>query len=489
MGAGRERGTSDRGFDECTFRASSVMTTLLDKIWRRHIVLTLGEECLLYVDRNFVHEESTQAFEALAGGRRLYRAHNQVAFCDHYAPTRGRERGVAAIPDPEVREMIVQLEMNAARHGLTHFGMDHAQQGIMHVVGPELGLVLPGFIVTGSDSHTCTNGAFGAFAFGIGQSELRQVFMTQTIWRRKPKAMRITVDGVPAPGIAAKDIILNVISTIGPNGAGGYAIEYAGSCIARMSMGERMTICNMSIEAGAQAGMIAPDEKTIAYLESRQPLPRELWTRAVEDWRELRADSHAAYDRELKIDGGTVEPMVTWGTSLEDAAPVHGCVPDPSTIPDSERRTRVERALNYMALAPGTRLSDIDIDLVFIGSCSNARIEDLRSAAEVLKGRCARVPVIVAPGSRTVKRQAEAEGLDEIFRGAGCEWRDAGCSMCVGSNGDLVPPGRRCASTSPRNFEGRQGPGARTHVMSPAMAAAAALTGKITDVRRLLGAF
>ena len=465
------------------------MPTLLDRIWTRHVVQTLGEECLLYVDRNFVHEESTQAFEALVTqGRPMLRPASNVAFCDHYAPTRHRERGVAAIADVEVREMIEALGSNARRHGLAHFGIDHAQQGIMHVVGPELGLVLPGFVVTGSDSHTCTNGAFGAFAFGIGQSELRQVFLTQTVWRRKPKAMRIKIDGSLAQSVSAKDVVLHVIATIGANGGSGYVLEYAGSCIERMSMEARMTVCNMSIEAGSQAGMIAPDATTVAYIEARTPIAdAQRWTRAVSDWFELRADEDAVYDREVAIDAAAVQPRVTWGTSLDDSAPVRGCVPDPSALADAERRARMERALAYMDLQPGTPMTDIGIDLVFIGSCSNARIEDLRSAARVLEGRRVRVPAVVSPGSRTVKRQAEAEGLDRIFTDAGFEWRDSGCSMCVGSNGDTVQPGKRCASTSPRNFEGRQGPGARTHVMSPAMAAAAAVTGKITDVETLLG--
>ena len=466
------------------------MTILLDKIWTRHVVRTLGEESLLYVDRNFVHEESTQAFESLAVERRpLLRPASNITFCDHYAPTRGRERGMAALEDPEVREMIVRLDANAVQHKLQHFGMGHAQQGIMHVVGPELGFVLPGLIVTGSDSHTCTNGAFGALAFGIGQSELRQVFMTQTVWRRKPKAMRITIDGTLAAGVTAKDVIMSVISAIGATGGSGYAVEYAGTCVARMSMGERMTVCNMSIEAGSQAGMVAPDATTFAYLEAHWPfVDGAMWERAVSDWMALRSDDDAAYDRELTIDATTTQPMVTWGTSLDDAVPVHGCVPDPCALEDSELCARMQRALSYMALTPGTPITDIGIDLVFIGSCSNSRIEDLRTAAQVIKGRRVRVPAVVSPGSRSVKRQAESEGLDVIFKNAGADWRDSGCSMCVGSNGDVVPAGQRCASTSPRNFEGRQGPGARTHVMSPAMAAAAAVTGKITDVRTLIGA-
>jgi 3-isopropylmalate/(R)-2-methylmalate dehydratase large subunit len=453
------------------------------------MVATLGEESLLYVDRNFVHEESTQAFEALAHEQRpFYRPAQNLAFCDHYAPTRGRERGVSAIADLEVREMIVQLEANAVRHGLRHFGMAHAQQGIMHVVGPELGLVLPGFVITGSDSHACTNGAFGALAFGVGQSELRQVFFTQTVWKRKPKAMRIAIEGALGAGVSAKDAVLHVIAAIGANGGNGYALEFAGSCVRSMSMEARMTLCNMSIEAGSQAGMVAPDTTTIAFLEERSPLRDTLfWPGCVEAWLALHPGPGARYDRDLHIDAAAVQPTVTWGTSLDDSVAVDGCVPDPAKVEDSERRARMERALDYMGLAAGTAVSDIAIDLVFIGSCSNARLDDLRSAARVVEGRRVRVPAVVSPGSRSVKRAAEAEGLDAVFTAAGFEWRDSGCSMCVGSNGDIVQRGKRCASTSPRNFEGRQGPGARTHVMSPAMAAAAAVTGRITDVRKLLG--
>ncbi len=464
------------------------MAALLDRIWARHVVQTVGEESLLYVDRNFVHEESAQGFEAVAAGRRMLRPANSVAFCDHYAPTISREQGIEGVADAEVREMIVQLGANAGRHQLRHFGMDDPLQGIMHVVGPELGFVLPGFIVTGSDSHTCTNGAFGALAFGIGQSELRQVFTTQTVWRRKPKTMRVTIDGRPGAGVAAKDLILEVIAAIGANGGSGHALEFAGSGVAAMSMEERMTVCNMSIEAGAQAGMIAPDETTFGYLESRWSAgSRAGFDRALDDWRALGADPGAAYDRTVRIDAAAVQPMVTWGTSLDEVVAVNGCVPDPAAVADGERRARMERALTYMALAPGMPISGIGIDLVFIGSCSNARIEDLRNAAGIVKGRRARVPAVVSPGSRSVKRQAEAEGLAAIFRDAGFEWRDSGCSMCVGSNGDTVQAGRRCASTSPRNFEGRQGPGARTHIMSPAMAAAAAINGRISDVRQFLG--
>lgn len=465
------------------------MPNLLDSIWSRHTVATLGEESLLYVDRTFVHEESTQAFEALADEERpLFRPAQTAAFCDHYAPTRGRQGGVAAIADPEVREMIAGLEANAARHRLRHFGMAHDRQGIMHVVGAELGLVMPGFVVTGSDSHTCTNGAFGALAFGVGQSELRQVFFTQTVWKRKPKAMRIAIEGVLGPGVSAKDTVLHAIAAIGANGGSGYALEFAGSCVRSMSMEARMTLCNMSIEAGSQAGMVAADATTLAFLEERSALrDTRVWNKAVEAWLALRPGADAHYDRRVHIDAAAVQPTVTWGTSLDDSVAIDGCVPDPAKIEDSERRARMERALEYMGLAAGTAVSDIAIDLVFIGSCSNSRLDDLRSAARIVVGRRVRVPAVVSPGSRSVKRAAEAEGLDKIFTAAGFEWRDSGCSMCVGSNGDIVQRGKRCASTSPRNFEGRQGPGARTHVMSPAMAAAAAVTGRITDVRKLLG--
>jgi 3-isopropylmalate/(R)-2-methylmalate dehydratase large subunit len=463
--------------------------TLFEKIWNEHVVLTpSADESLIYVDRNFVHEESVQAFEALAqAGRRMFRPDKHVAFADHYAPTRGRHADVARIAEPEVRDMLTQLAANAERQGLRHFGVADPRQGIMHVAGPELGFVLPGFVVTGSDSHTCTNGAFGAFAFGIGQSELKQVFFTQTLWRKKPRGMRITVTGQTAHGVSAKDVVLAVIASVGANGARGCVIEYAGSCIAGMTMEQRMTVCNMSVEAGAQAGMVAPDDTTFSYLASTVFAPKgAAWEAAVSRWRDLSADPGAVYDREVDVDARALAPMVTWGTSLDDVSPVGGRVPDPADADEPEQRARMQRALDYMGLAPGTELAGIGIDLVFIGSCSNARIEDLRAAAAVVKGNRTVVPSVVSPGSTGVKRQAEAEGLHAVFMDAGFEWRDSGCSMCVGSNGDTVGSRQRCASTSPRNFEGRQGVGARTHVMSPAMAAAAAITGRIVDVRTLI---
>ncbi len=461
--------------------------TLLDKAWSRHVVSTAGSECLLYVDRTFVHEESQQAFDALvATGRPLRRAASTIAFCDHYAPTVSRAGGSAAIADPERRAMVERLDANARLHRLHHYGLDHPGQGIMHVVGAENGHVLPGLLVVGSDSHTCTNGALGALAFGLGQSELRQVFLTGTVWRRKPPCVRVVLDGPPGPGVSAKDLVLHVIARIGAAGGRGAALEFSGSTIREMPMDARMTICNMSVEAGASSGMIAPDAVTLAWLEPRIRFDdARLREAALADWLALHSDADARFDREVAIDASTVAPTVTWGTSVEDAVPVDGCIPDPCGIDDPEQRARMARALAYMDLAPGMPVAGIPVDLAFIGSCSNGRLDDLRAAAQVVRGRRARVPAIVSPGSRTVRRLAEAEGLDRIFREAGFEWRDAGCSMCVGSNGDLVGPGQRCASTSPRNFEGRQGPGARTHVMSPAMAAAAAVTGRITDVRSL----
>ena len=467
----------------------SAPRTLFDKIWQAHAVSASADgETLLYVDRNFVHEGSFLAFGLLdAERKKIWRRSGNIGFVDHFAPTAGREKGVDGIADPEARKMVTQLEANARRHGIACFGLDDPRQGIMHVVGPELGLVLPGSIVTGSDSHTCTNGAFGAFAFGIGQSEVRQVFLTQTVWRAKPRTLRILIEGELAPGVSGKDLALAVIAALGAGGGSGYVIEYAGSCIRAMSMEARMTVCNMAIEAGARAGMVAPDDTTFRYLQDCAHAPKgHAWEMAVAAWRKLTSCADAVFDREIALRADAIEPMVTWGTSLDEVAAVQGRVPDPSTAADPDRCARMQRALDYMGLAAGTALAGIPIDRVFIGSCTNSRIEDLRTAAAVFKGRRARIPVLVSPGSTTVKRRAEAEGLHEIFTAAGAEWRDASCSMCVGSNGDLVRSGERCASTSPRNFEGRQGIGARTHVMSPAMAAAAAVAGRIVDVRTFL---
>lgn len=462
--------------------------TLFAKIWDRHVIVQREGEALLHIDRNFVHEGSFHAFGALAKEGRTVRKPGQTfATADHYVPTVGRERGIAGVSDPEIRNQIELLEHNAAAAGITHFGIDDPRQGIVHVVGPELGITQPGLIITCGDSHTSTHGAFGAFAFGVGASQLKQILATQCLWQRKPQTLRITVDGKLGPGVSAKDVILALIAKIGVDGAAGHVIEYAGAVVRAMSMEQRMTVCNMSIEAGARAGMVAPDDTTFAYLEGRPYAPRgNLWDQALAYWRMLPTDEGAAFDREVALDGTRIEPMLTWGTTPEEAAPVGARVPDPAAIADRDKRAHAEQALAYMNLKPGTLLTDISIDRAFIGTCTNGRIEDLRAAAQVLKGRKAMVPAWVSPGSTAIKRQAEAEGLDRIFREAGFEWRASGCSSCAAMNGDSVPAGMRCASTSNRNFEGRQGKGARTHLMSPAMVAAAAVTGRIIDVRKLV---
>jgi 3-isopropylmalate/(R)-2-methylmalate dehydratase large subunit len=358
----------------------------------------------------------------------------------------------------------------------------------VHVIGPEQGLTLPGMLLVCGDSHTATHGALGALAFGIGSSEVEHVLATQTLWQRKPRTMRVTVDGRLGPGVAAKDVILAIIATLGAGGGVGYALEYAGAVVRAMSIGERATVCNMSIEAGARCGMVEPDATTVAYLQGRPFAPRgEAWTQAMAYWRSLPSDAGAVFDREIRLDGAAIAPTVTWGTSPQDALPITGRVPDPAAIAEAGRRQSVERALDYMGLAPGMALTDIAVDRVFIGSCTNSRLEDLQAAAAVVKGRRATIPAWVVPGSGLVKAAAEAEGLDRVFREAGFEWREAGCSMCVGMNGETAREGERVASTSNRNFEGRQGKGARTHLMSPAMAAAAAVTGRLTDVRTLGG--
>jgi 3-isopropylmalate/(R)-2-methylmalate dehydratase large subunit len=461
--------------------------TLFDKIWSRHVVTASDDgESLLYVDLNFVHEGSFLAFELLAQeGGRIRRAGGHVAFVDHFAPTR-RVQGerARAIVDADAQRVIVQLAENAKAHGLAFFGLDDPLQGIMHVVGPELGLVLPGLVVTGNDSHTCTNGAFGALAFGIGQSEIRQVFETQTVWRQKPRSMRVRIDGTLPPGVFSKDVALALIRKLGAGACTGYVVEYAGSCVASMSMEARMSLCNMSIEAGARSGMVGPDATTLEYLARCAHAPKgSAWDAAAEAWTALATDAEAVFDREVALDASTLAPMVTWGTSLDQAGSIGERVPQPDDIGDADRRAVLERSLSYMGLAGGMALEGIPIDRAFVGSCTNSRIEDLRAAARVFEGRRVRVPTLVAPGSMSVRRQAEAEGLARIFLAAGADWGDASCSMCVGSNGDLVAAGQRCASSSPRNFEGRQGVGARTHVMSPAMVAAAALAGAICDVR------
>jgi 3-isopropylmalate/(R)-2-methylmalate dehydratase large subunit len=462
--------------------------TLLDKLWARHVVVERGGEALLYVDRNFVHEGSFHAFGALAReGRRARRPRQTFAVADHYVPTVGRERGLAAVGDEDMRRMIALLDANARDNGIAHAGIDDPRQGIVHVIGPELGLTQPGLVITCGDSHTSTHGAFGALAFGIGASQLKQVLATQCLWQKKPRSLRITVDGALGPGVTAKDVVLAIIARIGAAGGSGHAIEYAGSTIRALSMEGRMTVCNMSIEAGARAGMVAPDDATYAWLAGRPHAPQGAdWERALALWRTLPSDPQARFDREVTLDAGALEPMITWGTSPEEAAGISGTVPDPCEIKDVHKKAHAEQALAYMGLTPGTRFTDIRIDHAFIGTCTNGRIEDLRAAATVLRGRKVVVPSWVSPGSTAVKRQAEAEGLDRVFREAGFEWRASGCSSCAAMNGDAVPAGLRAASTSNRNFEGRQGKGARTHLMSPAMVAAAAVSGRLADVRPLL---
>jgi len=464
--------------------------TLFEKIWAEHVIVVSpqGEE-LLYVDFNMINEgQSFLAFDQLRmEGRTSRRPQQHLAVTDHYLPTINRDRGTAGMPNPEIRRVVEMMDENAAEFKLPHIGWYHPDQGIAHVIGPELGISQPGMLISCNDSHTATHGACGVLAVPIGGgSQLRHVVATQTLWLKKPKTMRISIDGGLPQTVTAKDVILSIINRIGVGGGTGYAVEYAGSTIRSMSMEGRLTICNMSIEAGARIGMIAPDETTYKFLSGRRYAPKGAdWDKAVGYWKTLPTDPNAKFDHELSLDAAKLAPMVTWGTSPEDCSPVDGVVPDPSVIGDGDRRRHVERALDYMKLRPMTPLQQVAIDRVFIGSCTNSRIEDLRAAASVLKGRKASVPGMVSPGSHGVKRQAEAEGLHRIFLDAGLEWRDPGCSMCNGSNGELVAPGERCASTTNRNFEGRQGRGALTHIMSPAMVAAAAVYGRLADVRSM----
>jgi 3-isopropylmalate/(R)-2-methylmalate dehydratase large subunit len=449
------------------------------KIWDEHIVTAGGSEPdLLYVDLHLVHEvTSPQAFESLRlANRRVRRPDLTIATMDHDVPTRG---GRLAADEIAERQMSA-LEENCRREGILLYGMGHARQGIVHVIGPELGLTQPGLLMVCGDSHTSTHGAFGALAFGIGTSEVEHVLATQCLRQRRPKTMAVTVDGELPLGVTAKDVALGIIARIGVDGGRGHVIEYRGSTMRALSMEGRMTVCNMTIEGGARAGMVAPDETTFAYLKGRPHAPRgEQWEDAITRWKALATDSDAAFDQEVSIDATRLEPYVTWGTNPGQSVPVTGSVPNPVTETD-------ERALAYMALEPGTAMEAIAIDRVFIGSCTNARLEDLRLAATVVRGHSVHpnVRAMVVPGSASVKRQAEAEGLDAVFREAGFEWRDAGCSMCLGMNPDILGPGERCASTSNRNFEGRQGRGGRTHLVSPPMAAAAAIAGHLVDVRR-----
>ena len=465
-----------------------VQQTMFAKIWARHQILERDDEqVLLYVDRHFIHDVSAVAFEALRlRGLRPRAPHRTFGTPDHYVPTASRD--FATIGDPEKRSMAQALVTDSAAAGITSLGLADPRQGIVHVVGPEQGLSWPGAIIVCADSHTSTHGAFGALAFGIGATEMTHVLATQSLWQCRPKTMRIAIGGRLGHGVAAKDVVLAIIARIGAAGAAGHVVEYSGSAITGMSMEARLTVCNMSIEAGARAGMVAPDDTAFEYLAGRPYAPsgRE-WENALAHWRVLPSDPGAAFDREISLAAADIEPMVTWGTSPEDAAPITGCVPDPADAPSAERRDAIERALAYMDLKPGTRLTDVPVDRVFVGSCTNGRIEDLRSAAAVAAGRkvAAGVEAWVVPGSGLVKAQAEAEGLHTVFTDAGFQWRHPGCSMCLGTNGDIAGPGQRCASTSNRNFVGRQGPRTRTHLLSPAMAAAAAVTGLLTDVRRL----
>jgi 3-isopropylmalate/(R)-2-methylmalate dehydratase large subunit len=463
--------------------------TMFDKIWDAHVIDEEEGEILLYVDRALIHEGSSHAFAALKRrNQAVARPHQVFAFTDHYVPTTGREQGIQGIAVDEIRNMVIAQHENTKLHGIRLFGFDDPAQGILHIVPPEQGITQPGMLICGADSHTATHGAFGSIAFGIGASDMTHVMATQATWQRKPKTLRIVVNGALGFGVAPKDIILAVIAQIGAAGGVGHAIEYAGSTFERMSMEGRMTVCNMSIEAGARCGMIAPDDITYAYMDGRPWAPKQgaAWNAAMALWRTLPSDPGAGFDREVTLEAAQIEPMVTWGVNPEMAGPVGGVVPDPKSAPDERRRSDWAMALDYMGLKAGTPLQDIAIDRVFIGSCTNSRIEDIRAAAEVAKHGRAKVPAWVVPGSQTVKRQAEAEGLDQILTAAGFEWRDPGCSLCTAINGDQLQPGERCASTSNRNFRNRQGPGGRTHLVSPAMAAAAALRGRFTDVREII---
>jgi 3-isopropylmalate/(R)-2-methylmalate dehydratase large subunit len=470
--------------------------TLYEKIWDEHVVERREDgTCLIFIDRHLVHEvTSPQAFESLRmNGRKVRHPELTLAVPDHNVPTTPRldEQGNRIpIADPESAQQLAALERNAPEFGVRYFGATSREQGIVHVVGPEQGFSLPGTTIVCGDSHTAAHGGVGALAFGIGTSEVEHVLATQTLLLRPWKTMEVRVEGDLGPGVTSKDLILHIIGAIGTAGATGHAIEYRGRVFEQMSVESRLTVCNMSIEGGARAGMIAPDDKTFAYLKGRTFAPKGAeWDEAVAYWRTLHTDEGAVFDKSVTIDASKVEPTVTWGTSPEDTVAIGGVVPDPASFADPNKQRAARASLDYMGLEPGQRMSEVEVQNVFIGSCTNSRIEDLRAAAAVLKGRTKAANVkwaIVVPGSGLVKEQAEAEGLDKVFTEAGLEWREPGCSACLGMNPDKVPAGERCASTSNRNFVGRQGPGARTHLVSPAMAAAAAVTGKLTDVRELV---
>lgn len=460
--------------------------TLFDKIWQSHEICQNDEgQSLLWVDRHLAHEGSFHAFNKLADrGLPVRHPELTLGIADHYVPTRTRSLSDV---NEKTRSVIEQLVSNTRAHGVPLIGLDDPRQGIVHVVGPELGLTQPGLIMVCGDSHTSTHGALGALAFGIGASEVAHVLATQTLWQNKSKQLRIRINGSLSPAVSAKDIALAWISQLGADGARGYAIEYVGSAINNLSIEARLTLCTLSIEGGARCGMIAPDEKTIDYLRGRPLAPKEeAFEQAATWWRTLASDADAVFDREVELNASDIAPHVTWGTSPEEALPITALIPNPDEEPSPDKARQHRDSLEYMGLRPGQPLTDIAVDRVFIGSCTNARIEDLRAAAAVLKGRKSKVPGLISAGSTQVKAQAESEGLDRIFLDAGLEWRESGCSMCVGMNGDQLNAGERCASSTNRNFKGRQGLGSRTHLMSPAMVAAAAVTGHLADVRPLL---
>jgi 3-isopropylmalate/(R)-2-methylmalate dehydratase large subunit len=464
---------------------------LFDKVWQRHLVASPdGEPPLLYIDLHLVHEvTSPQAFEGLdLAGRPVRRPDLTVATMDHDVPTVNIE---GPITDPLAAEQMARLRKNCEAHGITLYPLGSAEQGVVHVIGPQLGLTQPGMTVVCGDSHTSTHGAFGALAFGIGTTEVEHVLATQTLRQTKPEAMAVTVQGPLPAGVTAKDLVLGIIAEIGTHGGAGSVIEYRGEAIRALDMAGRMTVCNMSIEGGARAGMIGPDDTTFAFLEGRRHSPKGAdWERALDDWRSLVTQENAVFDREVRIDAASLRPVVTWGTNPAQSVSIDGRVPDPASFATPGEQHGAERALEYMGLTPGTAMRDIAVNTVFIGSCTNGRLADLRAAAGVLAGRKVsdRVRAIVVPGSARVKAEAEAEGLDAVFKAAGFEWRSAGCSMCLGMNGDILAPGERSASTSNRNFEGRQGPGGRTHLVSPAMAAATAVAGHFATPADLEGA-
>ena len=462
--------------------------TLYDKIWDDHLVHEDNDgTALLYVDRHLVHEvTSPQAFEGLRiQGRQVRKPKLTLAVPDHYVPTTDRSKGIS---DKQSKIQVDTLRNNCKEFGINLFDVNDKRQGIVHIIGPEQGFTQPGTVIVCGDSHTATHGAFGSLAFGIGTSEVEHVLATQTLIQKKSKNFRVNVNGSLPAGVTSKDVILKIIGTIGTAGGTGYVIEFAGEVIRNLSVEQRMTICNMTIEAGARAGLIAPDDKTIEYFKDRPMSPKgENWTKAVDHWKKLFSDSDAKFDKEVNIDAKDIEPLVTWGTSPQDVSPITGEVPDPEKEKDKDRRTAMYRSLEYMGLKPKMKISDIKVDKIFIGSCTNGRIEDLRMAAKLLKGKkiASDVSAMVVPGSGLVKKQAEEEGIDKVFKNAGFEWRDPGCSMCLGMNEDQLSSKERCASTSNRNFEGRQGRGGRTHLVSPGMAVAAAIKGYLADVREI----